>query len=227
MKLSLYVVCTLLSACQKVRTSPFSRESCWAPLPSSRQQKCQPARQGAAPWPLTAPACCRLPHSLLEPNLGSSATERWGEQRQETVRLEAARPWPAQGGVAPGVPLSLKPLAQPPPSLLPQECRPGWGTQGSQLQPRVLATLAMREEGEMEGGRRSWPGQWGRDQIASSSPRHRLPLGTGACSASQHFLPLLHVPTGDLILGWGQEVQLGLWGLKSPQRLHQSAFSLG
>lgn len=69
------------------------------------------------------------------------------------ARLEAALPWPAQGGVAPRVPLSLKPLAQPPPPLLPQECGPGWGTQGSQLQPRVLATLAVREEGEMEGGR--------------------------------------------------------------------------
>lgn len=53
----------------------------------------------------------------------------------------------------------------------------GWRTLGSQLQPRVLATLAMREEGEMEGGRRSWPGQWGRDQIASSCPRHRCYCG--------------------------------------------------
>lgn len=49
------------------------------------------------------------------------------------------------------VPKALGPTSPPP--LLPQECGPGWGTLGSQQQPRVLATLAMREEGEMEGGR--------------------------------------------------------------------------
>lgn len=152
MKLSLYVVCTLLSACQKVRTSPFPRESCWAPLPSSRQQKCQPARQGAAPWPLTAPACCRLPHSLLEPNLGSSATERWGERRQETVRLEAALPWPAQGGVAPGVPLSLKPLAQPPPAPPPTGMQARLGNAGFSAAVQG-AGYSGHEGGGRDGGR--------------------------------------------------------------------------
>lgn len=47
-----------------------------------------------------------------------------------------------------------------------------------------------REREEVMAG-----GSGGRDQIASSCPRHPPPLGTGARSASQHFLPLLGVPT--------------------------------
>lgn len=117
------------------------------------------------------------------------------------MRLEAALPWPAQGGVAPGVPLSLKPLAQPPPAPPPTGMQARLGNAGFSAAVQG-AGYSGHEGGGRDGGREEvMAGAVGRDQIASSSPRHRLPLGTGACSASQHFLPLLDVPTPDLILG--------------------------
>lgn len=112
------------------------------------------------------------------------------------------------------VPKAFGPASPHP--LLPQECSLGWRMLGSQLQSRVLATLAMREEGEMEGGRRSWTGQWGRDQIASSCPRHRCHWGQELLCFSALPAPPWHAPPLGLIVEWGQAAQLGLWGLNSP-----------
>lgn len=126
---------------------------------------------------------------------------------------EAAQPWPSRVGRPQGCPCPSSPWPSLPPPLLPQECGPGWGTLGSQLRPRVLATLALREEGEMEGGRRSWPGQWGRDRsphhvrgasvvwlaaflispLPPSHFSHAGPLVTQACSCPRAFALLFFV----------------------------------
>ena len=82
-------------------------------------------------------------------------------------------------------------------------------------------------DGGREGGRRSWPGQWGRDQIASSCPRHPPPLGTGARSASQHFLPLLGVPTHRSNCGVGGKRHSWACGDWTPhKKLHKAISSL-
>lgn len=62
-------------------------------------------------------------------------------------------------------------------------------------------------------------------------PQTPLPLGAGACSALQHFLPPLlgmpPPPPPGLTVDGGQEAQLGLWGLNYPQKAPRSISSLG
>ena len=147
------------------------------------------------------------------------------------VRLETARPWPKLGGAAPGVPLSLKPLAQLPPHPTDPSSHRNVGRVGERwvlsCSPGCWLPWPRGREGGREGGRRSWPGQWGRDQIASSCPRHPPPLGTGARSASQHFLPLLRVPTHRPNCGVGGRWHSWAYGDWPPrERLHKAISSL-
>lgn len=79
----------------------------------------------------------------------------------------------------------------------------------------------------MQGGRRSWPGQWGRDQIASSYPRHRCHWGQEPALLFNTSCPSLACPPPGLTVDGGQEAQLGLWGLNSPQKAPPAISSLG
>lgn len=84
-----------------------------------------------------------------------------------------------------------------------------WGTLDSVLQSRVLAALSIMDvRGVVK--KRSWPGQWRRDQIAFSCPRHQPPLVPRAGSPYLNFLPFLGMP--PLLWGGRLWVQLSLRG---------------
>lgn len=74
------------------------------------------------------------------------------------MRLEAAQPWPVQGGAALGVPLSLKPWAQPHPTPPPTGILLGPGMAGFSAAaqgtgyPGHEGGGRERERGREEGG---------------------------------------------------------------------------
>lgn len=68
------------------------------------------------------------------------------------MRLEAALPWPAQGGAAPGVPLSLKPSTQPPPTPPPTGMRARLGNAGFSAAAQGAGYSGL-EGGGRDGGR--------------------------------------------------------------------------
>lgn len=94
-----------------------------------------------------------------------------GREEAENPEMEAAKPRPLyRAGLPQGYPVpKALDLASPPPFLT--GMKHNWGTVDSVLQSRVLAALSIRDvRGEVK--KRSWPGQWRRDQITFSCPRH-------------------------------------------------------
>lgn len=109
------------------------------------------------------------------------------------MRLEAAQPWPLKGGAALRVPLSLKPLAQPPPIPPPTGMRAGLENAGFSVVAQG-AGYSGHEGGGRDGGREEVMARAvgkGSDSLSLLLLQTPLPLGTGACSASQYFLSLL------------------------------------
>ena len=148
------------------------------------------------------------------------------------MRLEAAQPWPLKGGAALRVPLSLKPLAQPPPIPPPTGMRAGLENAGFSVVAQG-AGYSGHEGGGRDGGREEVMARAvgkGSDSLSLLLLQTPLPLGTGACSASQYFLSLLVMlpPPRGLTVGWGAGGTAGPVGTILPhKRPYQAISSLG